>query len=195
MLLEAVEAYVRDELVIAEQKLEEKLRRLEKIVMGHFKSPFTVYDPAHGEIQMELYSIIPLQSLDRLPVINFVENIEKIKRLKTYVSNNIPDLSMPNLSGEWVPPFTGKLMFLCTFQITQVQNKNQQMMKFQFISNKVTCSAISDHNFFRVFSIRYCLNDLLDLLSWREYTSMENDYITKHECVSVHRCCLCDHGT
>lgn len=110
-MLEAAEAYLRDEIVIAEQKLEEKLRRLEKILMGHFKSPFTVYDPAHGEIQMELYSIIPLQSLDRFPDINFVENIEKLGRLKTYLSNNIPDISIPNLSGEWIPPFTGKLFF------------------------------------------------------------------------------------
>jgi hypothetical protein len=106
-IIDAMEVFVKDEILAIEKEAETKLRNIEEIIMGHLKSPFTVYDPAHGEIQMELYSFIPVYSLDSLPALNAVRYIEKLRELKKSLSNSIPDVTLPDLSGEWMPPFTG----------------------------------------------------------------------------------------
>lgn len=108
-----MESYIRD----VERTAEQKLRSIEKIVMGHMKSPFTVYDPAHGEIQMELYSIIPLQSLDMLPVIDVMTYTQKLEKMRNYLDSRLPTMTMPDITGEWIPPFTGRTgVNLCLLQ-------------------------------------------------------------------------------
>lgn len=101
--MEPLEYYIRE----AERTAEQKLRSIEKIVMGHLKSPITVYDPAHGEIQMELYSIIPLQSLDMLPAIDVMTYTQKLEQMRDYLDSHLPAMRMPDVTGEWIPPFTG----------------------------------------------------------------------------------------
>ncbi|XP_045158693.2 uncharacterized protein LOC123524511 [Mercenaria mercenaria] len=105
-LLDAMESFIGDEILAVEKEAEKQLRNIEDIIMGHIKSPFTVYDPAHGEIQVELYSLIPLQSLDKMPVINFLKHIEKIRVLERLI-DYVPEVTIPDITAEWVPPFTG----------------------------------------------------------------------------------------
>lgn len=114
---ETLETMIREELLKLQRELEEKLRSLERIMTGHIKSPFTVYDPANGEIQLELYSIIPLKSLDKLPVITFAEHVEKIRALKK-LTNFIPKITLPDFNGELLPPFTGTASVLRGHKIT-----------------------------------------------------------------------------
>lgn len=109
-----MEDVIREEILAIEKEAEAKLRDIEEITMRHMKSPFTVYDPAHGEIQIELYSIIPIQSLDSLPSLDFIKPIEKLNEWKNSISMDRlnGDLSLPDMSGEWMPPFSGNNSYL-----------------------------------------------------------------------------------
>ena len=88
----------------------EQSKILENFLLKSVTSPFTVYDPAHGEIQAEFHLPIPLKSLDTVPVVNF--------RLGRYMQNIISSLPqvgqlnsyIPDFSGEMLPPFSGKFV-------------------------------------------------------------------------------------
>ena len=91
-----------------EEKVQESLHKLETIILSHLKSPFTVYDPAHGEIQLEQYLLIPVYSLDVMPVVDFIDYVQKVKDL---VPDSLPDLNLPSLDVQILPPFTGTVHY------------------------------------------------------------------------------------
>ncbi len=70
--------------MIKELVEEEFYNYREKLVFLE-KSRITVWDPEHGEIQMELYLPVPLESLDTLPELD-TSYLEKAKNtLKKYI--------------------------------------------------------------------------------------------------------------
>ena len=54
------------------EEIETELDKLTATIIRLEKSAVTVYDPAHGEIQMELHLPIAIKSLDSVPVVNLV---------------------------------------------------------------------------------------------------------------------------
>ena len=93
----------------AETEIMKKLELLEKSLPKLGYLAVTVYDPTHGEIQAELHLPIALKSLDSLPVLpRYLQDVyglmSQVGPLNRY---------LPNISGEWLPPFSGKLIMLC----------------------------------------------------------------------------------
>ncbi|XP_052775371.1 uncharacterized protein LOC128213563 isoform X2 [Mya arenaria] len=84
------------------EELEETLRKVERIILSNIKSPVTVWDPAHGEIQLEQYLLVPLSSLDTIPGLHLARYVEKLEGLVP----EMPDITLPDIYGEWIPPFT-----------------------------------------------------------------------------------------
>ena len=86
------------------EEIETELDKLTATIIRLEKSAVTVYDPAHGEIQMELHLPIAIKSLDSVPVVNLVPYINKAK---SYIPN-MPSVSLPSSDiRTWIPPFTG----------------------------------------------------------------------------------------
>ncbi|KAL4235950.1 hypothetical protein ACF0H5_004338 [Mactra antiquata] len=115
---EVLEMCIKEYVYEMEQKLEAGLYNMETIILSYLKSPFTVYDPEHGEIQIELYSILPLESLDKIPAIDYIKYMEEFNTgINDYVDRNTPDFDLLT-SDEWVPPFAGKASITNGRQIT-----------------------------------------------------------------------------
>ena len=87
------------------EEIEKELDKLTATIVRFEKSSVTVYDPEHGEIQMELHLPIAIKSLDSVPVVNFVPYVNKAK---SYIPS-MPSISLPSSDvTTWIPPFAGK---------------------------------------------------------------------------------------
>ncbi|XP_071116773.1 uncharacterized protein [Haliotis cracherodii] len=71
---------------ILKEMVEEEVQKYREQLVFLEKSKVTVWDPQHGEIQIELYLPIPVQSLDTLPEIQTY-----VQKAKTAISTYIPD--------------------------------------------------------------------------------------------------------
>ncbi|XP_046569575.1 uncharacterized protein LOC124277891 [Haliotis rubra] len=71
---------------IIKEMIEEEVQKYREQLVFLEKSKVTVWDPEHGEIQIDLYLPIPLQSLDTLPEIQTY-----VQRAKTAINTYIPD--------------------------------------------------------------------------------------------------------
>lgn len=101
-LSEYFETLLQDMIHTEEEKILETLQGIEHNIMIYMKSPFTVFDPAHGEIQMEYHLPFPVYSLDVLPVTGDLSRVyERIQR-------QVPSLRLPMFHQELLPPFSGK---------------------------------------------------------------------------------------
>ena len=107
---ENVEDMFESVLLWLERELLETLETIERELPKPGFAQFTVYDPAHGEVQVEFHLPVPLKSLDSLPVVNLslpkyvgdvYSLVSQVGPLNGYV---------PNLGGEWMPPFSGELL-------------------------------------------------------------------------------------
>jgi len=96
-----VETFIK----MVEKEIEKELLKLKEMITIAADSPLTVYDPKHGEIQAEFHLPIPLRSLDVMPVINFIRYYEMLKEKSQGFS-----VQLPEMPGEWLPPFTGTAM-------------------------------------------------------------------------------------
>ena len=86
------------------EEIEKELNEIRATIIRFEKSSVTVYDPAHGEIQMELHLPVPLKSLDTIPDVDLVPYINKVKK---YIPN-VPSISLPSTDIKtWLPPFPG----------------------------------------------------------------------------------------
>lgn len=103
-LAEYLEFLLKSLLEKEEENVRKVLQRIENTILSHMQSPFTVYDPEHGEIQLEKHLLFPVYSLDVFPVVHYVEYMEKLKNM---VPTELPD--MPSLDVDLIPPFTGKI--------------------------------------------------------------------------------------
>ena len=96
------------------EEIETELDKLTATIIRLEKSAVTVYDPAHGEIQMELHLPIAIKSLDTVPVVNFVPYVNKAK---SYIPN-IPLVALPSSDiRTWIPPFTGTHRFCFNYNL------------------------------------------------------------------------------
>lgn len=103
-LMKYLEDLFKGALQKEEEVARQKLNEIEAFIQRHLKLPFTVYDPTHGEIQIEQYLPIPVYSLDVMPVIDLMQYLHKYEHIKEMIPDRI---SLPNLDTEIIPPFTG----------------------------------------------------------------------------------------
>lgn len=105
-LYNVLEASVKEYLAVTEEKVLDELDDAERVILSYLKSPFSVYDPEHGEIQIEIPTIIAVQSLDKIPTIDAAVYLSDLKKINHYLPK-IPQMNVPELPDEWLAPFTG----------------------------------------------------------------------------------------
>ena len=91
----------------------DQLRSLEHNLVKAATAPNYIYDPTHGEIQVDLYLPIPLKSLDTLPEVPGMNSFALGRNVR-HLFNMVPVIGglteyLPDLSGELMPPFKGML--------------------------------------------------------------------------------------
>lgn len=91
---------------IIKEMVEEEIQKYRQYLNFLEKSKVTVWDPEHGEIQMDVYLPIPLKSLDSLPEVDAY-----VDRVKNAVDRYTPD-------RETIKQYYDKVYTSCTSSFT-----------------------------------------------------------------------------
>ena len=85
-------------------EIEKELSDIQATIVNLKRTSVTVYDPKHGEIQMDIHLPFPLRSLDAVPTIDMTPYVSKVQRLIPAV----PSVALPSTDiSTWLPPFAG----------------------------------------------------------------------------------------